>query len=329
MSTIFKNNLKLISIGCILVFLIPFMSFGQSFQANEELTISASPENPEANQVVYLTVISNSPGLENNLITWRKNGVLEKSGVGETKHQVLVGGIGSISTITVSVSRNGAVVSESKELRPAEVALIWEADSYTPPLYKGKALASHQSKVVVVAIPNLRINGGKISAKNLIYEWQLDGKTDRARSGVGKDTFSFSGVLISRPRRVTLLVKTESGIVSARNSINVNFIEPTLLLYKKNPLTGIKDNIALIEGVVDGVESTFVVEPYYISRSSFDGGLINYRWVVDGERLDILNKSKEITFDGDIAGRASVSVDVSNPLKLLQSVRKAFSIIVN
>jgi hypothetical protein len=324
--------LKKISIIIILAFVfIPFgIGYGQFPDTEEELTITMSPQHPKGGESVAFSLISNLSGLEEAFITWSKNGVVEKSATGLTRYQMVVGDIGNSSLVKVVVTRESGVSEASLTIRPGEVYLIWEADSYTPPLYKGKALASHQSKIKVVAIPDLRgIGGGKMGSNSLLYEWSLDGKVDGEQSGVGKNIFSFRGPLVSRPKTVSLLVTSDSGNTSARSDVTINFIDPVLVLYKKNPLTGIKNNLSLNTGFVEESESTFIIEPYFFSEESFSKNLLDFRWVVDGNVLDILNKSMEIIFSGKTSGKSTVSVRVSNPNSLLQTTSKRFNIIVS
>jgi len=256
---------------------------------------------------------------------------VENRGVGEREYQTKVGDLGEASVITVSiVGSSGSVVRESVTIIPAEVHLVWEADSYTPTFYRGKALASHQSEVRVIAIPNLiDTRGRKLGSSSLSYNWSLDGKLDRDRSGVGRDVYSFNGYLVSRPVTVSLLIKSAGGSISASKSVVVNFVEPEILIYKENPLTGIKSNSSLKLGTVQGGESTFIAEPYFFSRKALDKGLLEYEWIADNRRLEELRGQKEIVFSSDVIGRSSVSVRVSNPLSLLQIAESLFRVVVS
>jgi hypothetical protein len=319
---------SLIIIMAILTLLPLSFSYGQVPSQSEEITILMSPENPKAGGFVFLNVISNASDIKSAFITWSINGVVEKSGYGETNHRIAVGGIGKTTFVRVSVGRSGGTVSKSISIVPGGVALIWEADSYTPRFYKGKGLASHQSDIRVIAIPNLVSGGRKINKNNLSYEWSLDNKIDKSQSGTGKAVFNFKGSLISRPRTVSLLVKSDIVGVSARETVVINFVNPSLVFYKENPLTGIKSNNSLSLGFVEESESTFVVEPYFFSQKSLEKNLLDFRWIVDGTVLEHLSKSREIIFGREVIGRSSVLVEVSNPVSLLQSAKKDLRIIV-
>lgn len=318
-------------ITAVLIILMPTLGYGQGFSSQEELTISISPTNPEAGETISLTVTSNLSSLRSRFISWSKDGTKEREGVGETRYKSKVGRLGESHTFTVTVIDNsGNTIKQSINVRPAEVILIWEADSYTPIFYKGKGLASHQSEIRVIAIPYLiNSNGIRLNEKNLTYEWRVGGVLDSKQSGVGKSTFRFVGKLVSRPQTVTLLTSSASGIISARKTITIDFIDPEIIIYEKNPLTGIRGSFSLSLGFVKETESTFIVEPFFFSRKALEGGSIEYKWTVDGKRLDNLKKVREITFGGDTAGESLVSIEVLNPFSLLQRARGLFKVIVN
>ena len=319
-----------ITILTVLLF-TPLFTFAQiSMPGTDEVDILMSPQNPRPNEAVSLRVTSNFAGLDSFLISWSIDGVVKKRGVGEKNYKITAPELGDSITITVTSAKNGRVLNDSVVLRPVNVSLIWEADSYTPKFYKGKGLAVHQSNIRVIAMPSL-VNspGNKLNSKNLIYEWSLNGSVDKNQSGVGKDIFKFKGSLISKPKLVTLSVASEGGSLSAWENITIRFGEPEILIYKKNPLTGTKNNHSLINVVVEGIESTFIAEPYFFSKQLFDSGYLRYKWTVDGNSVDSLDGSRKITFSSDIWGRSSVSVEISNPINLLERARRMFNVVVN
>jgi hypothetical protein len=320
------KNLKNILIISALV-LTPLFGFTQF---GEELDIIVSPSSPGANENISLTVISSAPGLNNSSITWSKNGIKEKSGIGQVEYVTQVGNLGKSTVVTVSITKSsGAFLQKTIDIRPANVSLIWEADSYTPPFYKGKGLASHQSNVRVIAIPELLNSSGiKFSSENLNYEWSFNGKIDRNKSGLGKDVYEFKGSLISRPKTVGVLVSTSGGSITARNGVSISFVDPEILIYKENPLTGIKSSASLEKGFVSGNESTFIAEPYFFPEKLFTENSLIYKWVVDGVELTNSEKRRRVTFSGDVSGESSVSVKISNSSSLLQRASRLFKVIV-
>lgn len=322
----FKN----ISKTFIVLLLLPFLVNAQGLSDNG-IEIVTSPTYPRAGDTLNITIYSNTLSLDILMIGWSKGEKLIKEGIGERTYETKVGKLGSSETIFVNVLRgDGEFVRKSINIRPANVSLIWEADSYTPPLYLGKGLASHQSAVRVVAIPSLvDSSGNKLSSSNLFYEWSVDGSVVGPQSGRGKNVFSFTGPLTSRPKSLSLIVSSADGSLVARGTETVKFVNPEVIVYEENPLTGLRNENSLIVGNVNSVEKTFIVEPYFFSRNAFDTGLLNYEWRSGGNKLDFLKKSKWITFSGETSGRSSVSIRVINPSTILQMASAVFSVVVS
>ena len=322
---------KLLKILIAVVLITPLVTFGQALFLNDELTILVSPQNPRPNELVSFNVVSSFPNLSNFYITWSKDGIIVKEGNGITNYKTVVGSLGKRHIITVTVTADGREkIRESITIRPSKVSLVWEADSYTPIFYKGKGLASHQANVKVVAIPSLvNTEGVRFDERSLLYEWKLDGKKDNLQSGAGKNIFKFTGSLVSRPKTVSVVVSTKSGLTTASNMETINFVEPKILIYKKNPLTGIRNNLSIKTGFVEDNESTFVSEPYFFSRQAYNSNLLEYNWVIDNNKFDNLRKSKEVTFSGEVSGKSNVSIKIINPNRILQGARSLFDVIVN
>jgi len=78
-----------------------------------------------------------------------------------------MGSLGEKKTVTIKVvSRRGGYLEEKITFQPALVDLMWEANTYTPPFYKGKALTSSKSSITVTAIPQLKTSDKKILDPN-------------------------------------------------------------------------------------------------------------------------------------------------------------------
>ena len=57
------------------------------------------------------------------------------------------GSLGKTQKVTVNgVENDGTSITQSISVMPASIDLIWQAHSYTPPFYKGKALFPHMKE---------------------------------------------------------------------------------------------------------------------------------------------------------------------------------------
>jgi hypothetical protein len=144
-----------------LALLTPSLGFinAQSLQSlsgqTNSLVIETDPVRPEPNQTVTVSIESYATDLSRSTISWYLNNVLTKEGTGLKQFTFKTGRAGSVSNILIVVKTSeGALLQETLNIHPASLDLVWEAQSYTPPFYKGKAFYPYQGTVKVVAMPN-------------------------------------------------------------------------------------------------------------------------------------------------------------------------------
>src|SRR3989338_635002 len=124
--------------------------FAQTGAVGTELAMSISPEHPRPGESVMVSVESYNIDLNRSEAHWFVNDKPIKTGTGGKQLQVLAGRNGEATSVRVVVlGENGTTYSASIIFRPAEVNLLWQAESYTPPFYKGKALMPYQGTVLV------------------------------------------------------------------------------------------------------------------------------------------------------------------------------------
>ena len=121
--------------------------FGQtlpdtSTELGNVISISTSPKYISPNQSVRVILNSYSFDLNAATMRWYSGGKLVLSGQGKTELTLTTGDVGEKKTVTVDVSVNGKNFEKSIELLPESVDLIWQANTYTPPFYEGKALSA-------------------------------------------------------------------------------------------------------------------------------------------------------------------------------------------
>jgi hypothetical protein len=314
----------------IILAIIPLTLFGQIPGFDEELSIISYPESPEPFEEVRLQLVSDSDSLSGSSIIWVEDGINKARGIGQKSYETKMGDVGQKKNIEVSVTKeDGTVLTTDILIIPNKIDLIWEADTYTPLFYKGKALAGHQSKIKVVVVSNIiGPNGNRLSSKDINYKWSIDGKDIRDSSGFGKEVFFFNGALISNPKNISVTIYDKNNTLLGNKSISVNFIDPIVLIYKKDPLTSLKGTFPIKVGRVKEEETNFISEPYFFSKSTFKNKELNYKWVVDGSLIESYNKRNFIAFDGETKGESSVSVQVYDTKAILQSAKNSFKVIV-
>src|SRR3989338_2221189 len=159
---------------------------GTVFAAFDLITFSTTPKTPGANESVLVTMNSYAVNLGTANITWYVNKEPIKNGTAETSLTLRTGDFGEKVTIdVVIITTEGLTVNKQFIIAPAEVDMLWEAQTYTPPFYKGKALPTYKSLVRVIAIP--RFNSVTSSPAKYFYKWTYDSNKG-AGEAIGKNS---------------------------------------------------------------------------------------------------------------------------------------------
>lgn len=292
----------------------------------DSVDITTTPSSPGANQNISIRIESYSFDLNSSEIIWALNGIIKDKGVGKKDFSFKTGEVGTASLIKILIkTKEGRRIEKSLVVRPAEVDIVWQADSYVPPFYKGKSIYTYQSQITMIALPDLtNSKGAKLNPDSLIYKWTKDGKVLGGVSGYGKNKFSFSKSIISNSTEIEVEVSSSDKETRAYGSITLDPVEPKLILYENNPLYGIIYSKALGDNFkMNGNEITLSATPYFFSLEQINNGKLKYNWNMNGQNLNNKQDAKEITFRNTEGGAGStkISVDLQNDEKELQSAR--------
>ncbi len=346
-----KNTTILISI--ILFLFLPYSLYAQTAntqgptieefkqQLQQELfsfkkkyvQLETFPQYPEPHQKIEVNLNSSYFDLNRARIFWYVNGSLYKSGTGVKKIEVTSGSTGESTRIRAiaDVIRDGKTerIEKYTEIMPIEMTLLWQADTYTPPFYKGKALLSANSVLKVIAIPNIQLkNGKRIDANKLIYIWKGEGRNKlfNDNSGYGKNVLYTEGSLPYRNNIVRVEVSSLDDTIKSSKRIELEISEPSILFYKENPIKGviyeeaIKDKFYLMEQ-----ELPLKIEPYFFSRKDKDVGNLIYEWYVNNKKID--NSSRKATFrreDRLNRGISRIKIKIKNTYRQFQQAESSF-----
>jgi hypothetical protein len=262
------------------------------------LTIDTAPDYPGPNQEVSVSLRFSQADLDRANVSWFLNGEIQKSGVGEKAFTFKTGPIGTTSRVSVSVETlEGRTVNKGFIIRPSIIDLVWNAETYSPPFYRGKALSGHRSRVRVTATPQLvDSNGNLLNSKSLIYNWRENSTVLNDQSGLGKDVLILEGKLITRPRKITVTVESLDGNSKSLGSVVVNRHNPSVLIYQNNPLYGIMFNHALTEVPLLDQEISLVAIPYFFNVLSRNSEKIEYSWTQNDRGVGLPSQGSSITF---------------------------------
>lgn len=320
----------LISIIFFFALVLPYLSQAQVSFNNIE--VKSSPQFPGAYEEVELDLTSFSFDLDRSIISWAINGNLLDSGIGKKQFTFTTGALGSISTINVSVQTAiGQQFTKNVVIQPQSVDLLWDAFTYTPPFYKGKALPSSKSFTIVTALPELTTRSGvKLNPKNLVYTWEEGGFILGNLSGFGKQSVIIENATIPKlTKNVAVTISSFDNSIQVRKSINIKTYSPNIVLYKKHPLNGILYENALNKNVtLSEKELVIRSEPYFFSLDDVNSDKLRYRWRINGRDISVpLNEQRnEMIFrqEGEESGTAEISLFVRNGnlKKILQEAQK-------
>lgn len=299
----------------------------------EPVTFSVVPDYPKPNEIVFISTQSFSTDLNKAIFKWTVNGKIYAEGAGMKNINIKTGKAGSLTTVSVEVSTaDFGVIKNDITFRPAEVTLLWQADTYVPAFYKGKALHSFNGAFKVTAIPEFfNASGKRINPKNLIYTWKKNGNVDGDASGFGKDSFITSQTSYLRDGEdVSVEVSSSKDNLAGSASISVAPSVPEINLYENSPLYGIIYEHALTDNLnLSSEEITLRAEPFFTSVENPVGGTLNFDWTLNGASVDAFQNKNEITLRkaGSTRGRSDIGLIIQNRSKVLQSASASITII--
>lgn len=285
-----------------------------------------TPQNPVRGEQVDIRLLSRTLNLRGVTIRWLVNGQQVESGVGVTSISLTPEATRQFEISAIIGSENDDL-EFSKTFTPSEIDMIWEAlDSYTPPLFEGKALFSGDGTVRVTANPFIyRPDGTQYSPSNLVYDWEYNGLVYGDRSGFGRSSFEINAG--SGRSQVTVEISSRSGQILAKESITFYAQQSNLAIYQFLPLQGVLFNSAVSnEFIMESPEVNFVAYPLYVDISSVNDRNVTYNWRINNLPAD--GDGNQITFvnANDTEGRADISLEVSTEPRFWGPLDKSFTL---
>lgn len=205
----------------------------------EPLTISISPESPRPYDEITITPRSTLLNLPASTITISVNGVVIEEGSGGRSVSYKLGGAGKETVITITAVSDGETYVKEKRFIPADVALVVEPVTDTPPFYTGAALVAPEGRVRIIAMADLRSKTGqRVSPENLSYTWKLGERTLTEHSGIGRSVLLANAAPRYRDARISVIVSTTDNAIRGTANTTISAQSPELLIYRDDPLLG-------------------------------------------------------------------------------------------
>ena len=213
-----------------------------------------------------------------------------------------------------------AQVNLSQEIVASNVTMIWEAQTYTPPFYKGKALYVDGASAKVLALPPASLG----DPANLSYTWKLDGEVQQAASGVGRDFFIYEPSIFGGSPLIVVEV-ARSGTKVATGALRVPQVKPSIVLYPSLPLAGILfGNKA---SSVEGDEIALEAYPLFFGVTTKMDPSLEYKWLVGDELAqNPLGNVGRLILRSESGGSVRVGLSVINSANVLERAETATSL---
>ncbi len=289
-------------------------------------------KNIKPDSSVNLTAISYSFDINGSFIVWRANGKVIAQGTGAKTATVAVGHAGQQTKMEVSATTpSGQTYHVEKILAPASIDMLWEAQTYVPPWYKGKPLLSSTSNVLVVAMPDFKtVNQKTIPASDLVYAWKLNYQNFPSSSGYGKNSFLVQMPQLGYEARVEVEVSTKDKSIISSGAVTLVSDSVETILYENHPTQGTEYNNPITKTIkMAGQELGIKVEPFFFALKDF--GKIVYAWQTNGQPIGDSAKlnNKVFTREAGQKGVSSLSVAAQNPRDYLETSGEDFLIDFN
>lgn len=320
-----------LSFGLLLSMVV--FTHAQTLGSLASIEIVLSPEHPQPGQLVTATVSSASENARAATVVWLLNDEIRQQEAGGDTFTFTAGNLGESQTLSVLVKApSGQVLTETITIAPAEVTLLWEADTYTPPFYKGRSLYSSGSLIRAEAIPNfLNDEGDPYDPSELIYTWSKNGTVLGRASGVASNSLRTEGPKFFGDYILSVEVTTPDGVQTAQSAALIETTEPVIKLYERSPLTGTQYHNGIDAGYDFSGPSQFEVqaEPYFMDIIHPNDEFIKYGWRVSGTEVFPNNESPSILtikLSPEDSLSASLEIVVDHSLHLLQAGEANFGI---
>ncbi|MFA5987620.1 MAG: hypothetical protein WC797_03155 [Candidatus Paceibacterota bacterium] len=297
--------------------ILPFsVSAAREADADNSIYVDLYPQNPSSFSDVAIGVRSYLRDIEQSIVSWSVDGKQQAEGIGLNQISVTTGPVGKTMTISAVIStQSGDQIEKVIKITPADASIVWEAQTYVPPFFKGKALPSASSKIRFVAIPDFHDENGKtIKQSSLSYEWTKNSET--ALRGVGK--YIFDTTIGNTEDEISVKIYDQSKTISVEKTVTMLPYPTKMIVYEDRPLEKTRYENAIGDTMnLSTEETTLRVEPFYISLSLLPQ--TNFVWQMNGKQIfnGNGNRNRTMTFrqERGNSGESEIASGVGSVLK--------------
>jgi len=299
------------------------------------LQLTSSPENPQPDEVITVTVVSYAIDIDSANITWYVNGSVLKKGVGLTSVTTKAPKLGkTLSVDVLAVTPGGQEHTQTLTIKSGGIDFIIESSGYVPPFFLGKISPVYQNSVKIVAIPHLANSSGvEYDPTTLVYKWEKEsGTVLQDQSGYGKSSIELVGNIVPRPYTLTVTVTTKDGSGFAKGKMFVSPQTAKLAFYVNDLLYGPLFNLAMEKSVRLGSqkEMSIMAIPYGFDNVLSAINQPTFNWSVNNSsQAGLTSNMIVLRAKENSSGSANINLSMENQKNILQSAAAGFSVIFN
>ncbi|MCX6757485.1 MAG: hypothetical protein NTZ44_01205 [Candidatus Nomurabacteria bacterium] len=322
-----RNKIFILSFAMFL----SFFAFSAHAQvASSDISIDISPEFPKPNETVKVTLSSFSIDLNKSNIAWSVNSKEVITSVGKKDFTFEMGGFGENTYIEAKIyTTGGQSLIKNISVSSANIDMLWEAyDSYVPPFYRGKTLASQEINYKIVAIPNMMSGGYRANADQMSYTWTKDDDGQVESSGFGKSSFIFKNTYLESSNTIEVVASDITGKNSTSGSITVTGSDPKIVFYRNDPVFGVDIDHALKDNFnLNNKGDSIFVAPYFFSPKMINSQELVFDWSLNGEVIATPNPKNILSIkpNNSQSGVAVIKIAVNNARSLFQTLEKTIN----
>lgn len=299
---------------------------------DDYLKVQINPQNPKPGETVRVSVESFLSDLSKATISWSVDGKVMARGIDKTTFSFQVGASGTTTRLGILLLTNqGEEIYKEYGFNPLGLTILWEADTYTPPFYKGKPLVTYQSRVRAIAVPDSANTKGAFDAGALSYVWRQNGYTVSDASGFGKNSFSFTAPRPYEQMKIGVSASPVNNSASSEFNVALPISQPFILFYKDDPLLGVRYEEPMgREFDLAQKDVSVRAEPFFFSNERSDTPLFSYTWELNGKQ--VVNPGRTIALkntEGATTGIASLSFGMTGIRKTFQAAQQSLRIKFN
>ncbi len=307
------------------------LSFTVIAASPSSISVDIVPPNPAPLESTTITLSSYESNLDSVLISWFVAGKKVSSSVGMKSFSVNAPNMGAETNVKAVIDLPDGQITKTILIRPNIMILLWQAtDSYVPPFYRGKALPTSESKIKVVAMPEVKTKLGPVNPKNMVYSWQLNYSNDGESTGYGKNTFTYVNDYLEDLENISATATTTDGQYSSQANITIKSYEPKISFYRNDSVSGITWDKAIKDGYKMTKSEVVVAAPYFLSPKEIWSPNLTWNWFLNDSLTNNTLKYRKnwipLKVSGADSGSATLKLQIENKYQLFGNISREISL---